>query len=99
MIRRENWVFGTWRCYGEVGALTRTTGLGTGSTILPGEEVVLYSYEFEPEAMDTILSILSMENDEDDPFDFGAIYTSIYEDEHWHVTSNSDNPTIIDWSK
>ncbi|MEM9000633.1 MAG: hypothetical protein AAGB24_10255 [Bacteroidota bacterium] len=78
------------------GELIRNSTLGPGNTFLPGEEITIYSYQFHPENFDSILRYLDIRSTENLPFQFKVIYTSIYEDEHWLVSSESDDPEKLD---
>ncbi|MEM1337137.1 MAG: hypothetical protein AAF717_05795 [Bacteroidota bacterium] len=78
------------------GELVRNSILSPGNTFLAGEETVIYSYQFEPKNQDSIFTYLGMEGEDDFPFEFKVIYTSIYEDEHWFVGSDSDSPEKLD---
>ena len=78
------------------GELIRNSTLGSGNTFLPGEEVNIYSYQFHPSNLDSIFGYLEIASMEDSPFEFKVVYTSIYEDEKWLVSSESDEPIKVD---
>ncbi|MEM8927703.1 MAG: hypothetical protein AAGC45_05835 [Bacteroidota bacterium] len=78
------------------GELVRNSAMGPGNTFLPGEEASIYSYHFHPTNLDSIFGYLGISSLENSPFEFKVIFTSIYEDEKWLVSSESDAPIKVD---
>lgn len=80
----------------DYGELVRNSTLGGGDTFLAGEEVNIYTYQFHPSKLDSIFEYIGIQSMDDSPFEYKVIYTSIYEDEYWLVSSESDEPVKLD---
>ena len=79
----------------DYGYLSQHATLGGGTTLTPEEERSIYTYNLPASKLDSVLSYLNIGPDDDGPFEIEVIYTSIYEDELWKVTSNSSEPTKV----
>ncbi len=80
----------------EYGYLSQHATLGRGTTLTPEEERPIFTYELPASNLDSLFTYLNMKPDDDTPFPIEAIYTSIYEDEHWIVSSNDSEPKKVD---
>lgn len=80
----------------DYGYLSQHATLGSGTTLTPEEERSIYTYNMPASKLDSVLSYLNIGPDDDGPFEIEVIYTSIYEDELWKVTSNNSKPIRID---
>ncbi|NER17419.1 hypothetical protein [Spongiivirga citrea] len=80
----------------DYGYLTQHATLGRGSTLMPGEERSLSTYNIPVAKLDSVFYYLNVGPDDDPPFQVHAVYTSIYEDEFWKVDSNSSQPEKLD---
>ena len=80
----------------KLGNLVMSTTLSKGNTLLAGEEITIYSFRFIANDMPEIMQTLGMENPDKAPFEFKTVYSSIYEDEKWMVSSESDEPITLE---
>ncbi|WP_350289263.1 hypothetical protein [uncultured Croceitalea sp.] len=80
----------------EYGYLSQHATLGSGTTLTANEERSIYTYKVSADSLDLVTTYLNMGPDNDIPFDIEVVYSSIYEDELWKVTSNSSQPTKLD---
>jgi hypothetical protein len=78
----------------EFGALTQSTTYVQGTTLRAGEESTFYTYRANMKSLDSLAHYLGIGEDDDDPFDFEVIYTSIYEDQFWKL-STLDSPVPV----
>lgn len=79
----------------DYGYLSQHATLGRGTTLTPEEERSIYTYNLPASKLDSVLSYLNIGPDDDGPFEIEVIYTSIYEDELWKVTSNNSQPNKV----
>lgn len=80
----------------EYGELSQHATMGRGSTLSEGEEQSLFTYKMPVRNLQNVLDYLDITIEDDAPFPVEVIYTSIYEDEHWIVNSNQDEPLTMD---
>ncbi|MDT0538957.1 hypothetical protein [Croceitalea sp. P059] len=79
----------------DYGYLSQHATLGRGTTLTPEEERSIYTYNLPASKLDSVLSYLNIGPDDDGPFEIEVIYTSIYEDEMWKVTSTNSQPNKV----
>ena len=79
----------------EYGYLSQHVTLGKGTTLSPGEERPLFTYKLPASYLDSVFDYLGTDMDGVDPFPVEVIYTSIYEDEFWMVSSESSEPESL----
>lgn len=80
----------------EYGYLSQHATLGRGTTLTPEEERPIFTYKLPASNLDSIFMYLNMGPDDDTPFPIEVIYTSIYEDERWMVSTNDNEPVKVD---
>lgn len=80
----------------DYGYLSQHATLGSGTTLAPQEERSIYTYNLPVTKLDSVFAYLNVGPEDDGPFEIEVIYTSIYEDELWKVTSNNSKPIRID---
>ncbi|MET1258283.1 hypothetical protein ABV409_03035 [Flagellimonas sp. DF-77] len=80
----------------EYGYLPQHATLGRGSTLSPGEEKLIFTYQLPARNLDSVLQYLDVTLEGDSPFPIEVIYTSIYEDERWQLSSNASDPIKVD---
>jgi len=78
------------------GRLSQYATLERGSTLMPGEEKPIYTYNVSRINLDSIYDYLKINTEDDSPIPIEVIYTSIYEDTRWMVHSNKKQPLEID---
>ncbi|MEL6483881.1 MAG: hypothetical protein AAFP96_03430, partial [Bacteroidota bacterium] len=71
----------------EFGTLSQHATMGKGMTLSHGESMCIYTYKLHHSKLDSIFAYLDVDMDSDDPFPIEVIYTSMYEDEFWKVSS------------
>lgn len=80
----------------EYGYLSQHATLGSGTTLTPEEERPIFTYQLPVENLDSVFTYLNITPEDDIPFPIEVIYTSIYEDEHWKVSTNDSQPTKVE---
>lgn len=81
----------------DYGVLARSTTYVKGTTLRAGEESTFYTYRANLKTMDSLALYLGIGEDEEDLFDFEVIYTSIYEDQYWKLsTLDSPEPVLLE---
>ncbi len=80
----------------DFGRLTQHSNMGKGSSLTPGEQQSVYTYQLPISKLDSVLEYLNIGLYEDVPFSVEVIYTSIYEDEVWKLNSNDDEPITLE---
>ena len=80
----------------EYGYFSQHATLGRGTALTPEEERSIFIYRFPSQNWENILDYMEMEEEDDWPFSLEVIYTSIYEDELWKVTTLDSEPVRLD---
>lgn len=80
----------------DIGYLRQSVTLAKGSTLLAGESISIYAYQFPIKNYSEIFDVLQMESEDDSPFEIKVSYTSIYEDELWMASNDNSQPVKID---
>ncbi|MEM8765070.1 MAG: hypothetical protein AAGD88_14725 [Bacteroidota bacterium] len=79
----------------EYGTLSQHATFGKGTTLSPGEERPLFTFQLPAANLDSVFAYLDTDMDGEDPFPVEVIYTSIYEDDFWIVSSESSEPESL----
>ncbi len=80
----------------EYGFLKQHAFFGRGTTLAPNEERAIFTYHVPVTKVDSLFAYLGITDEDDDPFTIEVIYTSIYEDELWKVTTDESIPERLD---
>ena len=81
----------------DFGVLSQSTTYVKGTTLRAGEESTFYTYRANMKFLDSLALYLGIGDDDEDPFDFEVIYTSIYEDQYWKLsTLDSPEPVLLE---
>ena len=80
----------------EYGYLSQHATLNRGSTLMPGEEKPIFTYNIFIKNLDSVYSYLNITSEEDSPLPIEVIYTSIYEDDKWKAHSDKNQPVKLD---
>ena len=83
--------------YTRYGRLTQSTSYVKGTTLRPGEPSTFYTFQAFPSTLAELGAYMEIPEDQDTPFDFMVIYTSIYEEEYWQLnTMEGPEPVLLE---
>ncbi len=80
----------------EYGYFSQHATLGKGTALTPDEERSIFVYQFQEKMWDSVFGYLGMTEKSELPFTIEVVYTSIYEDELWKVTTLESEPIKLD---
>ena len=79
------------------GRLLQSTSYVKGTTLRPGEQSIYYTFAAFPSTIEELAEYLEVDKEQDDPFDFMVIYTSIYEEKYWQLnTLEGPEPVLLE---